>query len=98
MSLIGTVDFKNINDGAQIIKRDGNTYYYLNGLLHREDGPALQYKCGYKEWYINGKYHREDGPAIEDANGNKYWYLNDINIDVKDNYEFLRIVKLKVFM
>jgi hypothetical protein len=47
---------------------------------------------------INGKLHREDGPAIEYAYGRKEWYLNGINIYVKDNSEFLSIVKLKAFL
>ena len=28
--------------------------YCLNGKLHREDGPALEYAHGYKEWWYNG--------------------------------------------
>ena len=33
------------------------TYYYktYRGKLHREDGPAIEYKDGYKEWYLNDK-------------------------------------------
>jgi len=50
--------------------------WYLNGKLHREDGPAVEYSDGTKEWYVNGKRHRENGPAIEWADGDKYWYLN----------------------
>jgi hypothetical protein len=50
--------------------------WYLNGKLHREDGPAIEYANGTKEWYLNGKCHREDGPAVEYADGSKYWYLN----------------------
>jgi hypothetical protein len=45
------------------------------GLLHREDGPAVEYNNGKKEWWINGKLHREDGHAIEYSNGSKQWYL-----------------------
>jgi hypothetical protein len=56
---------------------DGDKYWYLNGKLHREDGPTVEYANGYKCWYLNDKCHREDGPALECANGNKYWYLND---------------------
>jgi hypothetical protein len=52
------------------------TKWYLNGLLHREDGPACEYANGNKEWLRNGKLHREDGPALEDIHGNKEWYLN----------------------
>ena len=45
-------------------------------ILHREDGPAIEYANGGKEWFINGKCHREDGPAIEWSNGYKSWYIN----------------------
>ena len=55
---------------------NGYKYWYLNGKLHREDGPAIEYASGSKFWWLNGKRHREDGPAIEYAGGNKYWYLN----------------------
>ena len=54
----------------------GHKEWYLNGELHREDGPAIEWPNGGKWWYLNGKRHREDGPALEDANGNKEWYLN----------------------
>ena len=51
--------------------------YFLNkqGYLHREDGPAREFKDGTKEWFINGKRHREDGPACIYSNGYKLWYL-----------------------
>ena len=39
------------------------TFYYVNGNLHREDGPAEEYIDGIKYWYFNGKLHRLDGPA-----------------------------------
>jgi hypothetical protein len=55
---------------------ENRTVWYLNGNLHREDGPAIEYADGNKEWYLNGERHREDGPAIEDADGDKFWYLN----------------------
>ena len=54
----------------------GETYWYLDGKLHREDGPAIECLNVYKVWYLNGKRPREDGPAIEYDNGFKYWYLN----------------------
>jgi hypothetical protein len=55
---------------------NGDKYWYLNGKLHREDGPAIDDANGHKEWYLNDKPHREDGPAAEYVNGNNYWYLN----------------------
>ena len=42
---------------------NGNKSWYLNGKLHREDGPAREWANGDKVWYLNGKLHREDGPA-----------------------------------
>ena len=54
----------------------GTKSWRLDGKLHREDGPAVEYANGCKYWFLNDKYHREDGPAVEYANGCKYWYLN----------------------
>ena len=55
---------------------DDQTEWYLNGRLHRVDGPAVEYANGDKLWHLNGKRHRVDGPAVEYANGNEGWYLN----------------------
>ena len=54
----------------------GDKFWFINGELHREDGPAIEYAHGGKHWFLNGERHREDGPAIEYAHGGKHWYLN----------------------
>jgi len=57
----------------------GDKFYFSDRemtILHREDGPAIEWTDGYKSWYLDGKRHREDGPAIEWASGYKSWYLN----------------------
>jgi hypothetical protein len=54
----------------------GTKEWFLNGKLHREDGPALEFANGHKSWHLNGDLHREDGPAVEWANGDKMWWLN----------------------
>lgn len=54
----------------------GTKVWWLNGKLHREDGPAVEYANGTKEWWLNGQLHREDGAAVEYAHGTKFWYLN----------------------
>ena len=54
----------------------GTKEWYLNGKLHREDGPAVEWTDGTNEWWLNGKRHREDGPAVEYTNGAKEWWLN----------------------
>ena len=47
------------------VYEDGSKQWYLNGKLHREDGPACEWANGDKSWLLNGQHHREDGPAIE---------------------------------
>lgn len=47
----------------------------LNGLLHREDGPAyLRYwgngSVRYEMWYLDGRVHRRNGPARTDYRKN----------------------------
>ena len=56
---------------------NGTKSWCLNGKLHREDGPAVEYADGDKFWFLNGERHREDGPAVEYSDGSKLWFLND---------------------
>ena len=53
----------------------GDKEWFLNGKLHREDGPAVEHTDGNKFWYLNGKRHREDGPALVYPNGSKFWFV-----------------------
>jgi hypothetical protein len=66
-----------------VVFPDGRKYWFLNGLLHREDGPAAVYPNGIECWYLNGELHREDGPAIVYTVGEKQWYLNDKQVGKK---------------
>jgi hypothetical protein len=73
--------------------------YYINGIKHREDGPA--YICCYEngsveceEYYINGKLHREYGPAHTEyyENGNiklEEYYINGVSLTKKEWYSRL---------
>ena len=70
-------NFKKINTfTGVVINERKDIVYYLNGKLHREDGPAIEFANGNKEWFLNGEYHRENGPAVEHINGIEKWYLN----------------------
>ena len=64
------------NASTAIKDLNGNIKWYKDGVLHRDDGPAVEYANGNKHWYLNNKLHRDDGPAVEYANGDKHWYLN----------------------
>jgi hypothetical protein len=62
---------------------DGARRWYLNGKLHRTDGPAFEWANGTREWYLNGKRHRTDGPAAEWSNGHREWWVNGIKYNSK---------------
>ena len=61
---------------------DGSKSWWLNGKLHREYGPAIEYRDGSIAWYLNGQLHREDGPAVEWPN-NQFWYVNGKELSEK---------------
>lgn len=61
------------------IDESGNKYYYSDRkmtILHRLDGPAIEYATGTKAWCKNGVFHRMFGPAVESANGIKEWWIS----------------------
>ena len=61
----------------------GNKYYYKDPgkrILHREDGPAIEYYGGTKEWLRHGLRHRLDGPAVKYSNGSESWYVDGIHL------------------
>ena len=39
---------------------DGHKEWYLNGHVHREDGPAIEKANGNKSWWINGEELSEE--------------------------------------
>jgi len=68
------------------ITPNGSRVWYLNNKLHREDGPAIEYRDGSRAWYLNDKLHREDGPAYESVDGHLYeWFLNDEKMTEKQH-------------
>jgi hypothetical protein len=59
------------------VNKDGAKRWWVDGKLHRLDGPAYEGADGAKSWWVDGKLHRLDGPAVERANGYKAWYVDD---------------------
>jgi hypothetical protein len=55
---------------------DGERFWYKEGHLHREDGPAVTNKLGLEKWFFEGRLHRTDGPAIVYPNGKTAFYLH----------------------
>ena len=70
-------ELHNSTQPAYYNSKTGLTKWYLNGQLHREDGPAIIDKDGNQYWYLNGKKHRINGPAVILANGTRYWFQDD---------------------
>ena len=64
-------------------------WFNLEGKLHRENGPAIEFANGDKSWYINGQRHRIDGPAIEFANGDKSWWINGKEYSEQEFNEYI---------
>lgn len=49
-----------------------------DGRLHREFGPAIEWKHGDKEWWLNGVRHRNNEPAIIYKDGYQAWFDHGI--------------------
>ena len=74
----------------------GSKFSFLNGDLHREDGPSIETANGTKLWYINGKLHREDGPAIEEADGDNEYWLNGVRDKDQEIIAILKEISAKL--
>lgn len=65
-------------------------------MLHREDGPAVEWKDGSEEWYINDVLHREDGPAVIDLLHNRtVFFLKGIKYDEESYWKEIDMMKSK---
>ena len=80
-------------DGSSYECECGDQFWYLNGELHRTDGPAVIYPEGDQYWYLNDKVHRTDGPAVIYPNGDQYWYLNDTPLTEKQHAAAVKKMK-----
>lgn len=55
----------------------GNRRWFVGGVLHRLDGPAVISTDGDKQWHLYDLLHRDDGPAMIRADGTKRWYQHN---------------------
>jgi len=55
-----------------------SSFWYIYGVPHRIDGPAVISNDGNKLWWReHGELHREDGPAyVDKSTGVGVWYEN----------------------
>lgn len=54
---------------TQVSVIGGEQRFLRDGVLHREDGPALVSREGDEHWYRHGLRHRVGGPAVTSRNG-----------------------------
>jgi hypothetical protein len=69
---------------TRTVSSGGREEWRLNGVLHREDGPACIWPEGTEEWWLNSKRHRLDGPAFIRSDGYKRWFINGLEISEED--------------
>jgi starvation-inducible outer membrane lipoprotein len=43
-------------ESVMTVDADGSRLWYLNGQLHRTDGPAVEWADGSRQWWINGQW------------------------------------------
>jgi hypothetical protein len=82
------------------LKSQSKIYYYkymtkwiVNGKLHREDGPAIEYSDGRKKWYYNGKLYKiqySDG-KVKTIVKNKSEHHNRAKKSLKNIFDYERI-------
>lgn len=66
--------------------------WYVDGLHHRDGGPAIIDPDGTETWIQHGQMHREDGPAFI-QNGYVEFYLKDKQMPLDKWLEVLDISK-----
>lgn len=76
---------KPIIDENSVSKRQRYCYkYYVNGLKHRDNGPAVIYEGEYVKYYRYGELHRDrrEGPATYYYKTHEYvYYENGVKVD-----------------
>ena len=48
------------SNGLTMERSDSTKYCTLNGQIHKEDGPAIEYVDGSKKWFLFGKELTEE--------------------------------------
>lgn len=70
---------------------NGTKYWYKEGLLHREDGPAIEWSDGGKAWYLEGKLYYDinlKNFVVLDYDKGKYGIMWYKLLDKNDIFEY----------
>lgn len=63
LMIVSNYDSPENNFTGVTINESETITYYVNGTIHRDNGPARLFKDGRIIYFQNGFIHREDGPA-----------------------------------
>jgi hypothetical protein len=63
-----------VGEVEHVTQPNGQQVWEVADILHRLDGPALEWADGTSFWYFDDELHRDDGPAIEWADGSREWH------------------------
>lgn len=74
---------------GSVINSDDEVLFLKEGVIHREDGPAMLYKSMIA-YVKNGHYHRLDGPAIIKSDGVEEYLIEDKHYSSKKEWEAAR--------
>jgi len=84
-------------EGECYLWQHSRRWYKKGKLLHRENGPAVEFDNGTKYWLINNQYHRLDGPAIEmNDYDTKLYYINNKRLTTEDYWNHPLVIEYKL--
>lgn len=71
-----------VGDEPAVVYADGTKWWYREGLIHRDNGPAVVHPNGAQEWWLNNQRQRTEYPDSEgihpDLRGVKQFYENGV--------------------
>jgi hypothetical protein len=70
--------------------KDERICWKWKNKLHRDFGPAVEYKNGNQIWLQSGLIHRKDGPAVI-KDGKEYYYFKGKHL-TKSEWLILQLV------
>lgn len=51
-------------------------FFDKNGLMHKENGPAVELEDGTRKFYCHGRLHNLNNPALERSDGSCFYYVH----------------------
>lgn len=77
---------------ARTVDADGVIMYRIDGVLHRDDGPAKAWPdFNEEEWWVNGELHRIDGPAVVSDDPGVKWSVQGLRppVDGRESEDYV---------